>query len=218
MISILKSLGIKTKVALPGVGESMQDHQSMSMRYSVNGTLSGKFLYATMPTARDVFGDRLASVAASTRAKLGQWARQTSALTGGAISALAIEQRYRVQHDLIFKKNSTVAELFPTAAGTTLVAQFWTSLPFSWGSVHLGHKDRIEEPVIDPRTAMFDFDVEMLAAVGKLNQKAYSTAPLSSVISAYDPALPLGSTDEEWKTYVRNTGKFRSPVSVSYLG
>lgn len=204
---ILKKLGIATKVNLPGVGESMQDHPIIAMTYSLKGSISGRIPYATMPTAQDVFGNKTASIAASTSAKLSEWAKAVSASSGGAISPSAIEKRFRIQHDLIFNKNITIAELFPSSTGTGVLAQFWTSMPFSWGSVHLGSKDNINTPTITPNLLSTDFDGEILAAVGRLSQKGYSTPPLSDLItdntSPGYSKLPLNASDEQWATFLR---------------
>ncbi|KAF2177137.1 GMC oxidoreductase [Zopfia rhizophila CBS 207.26] len=161
---ILNKLGIKIKVKLPGVGESMQDHDIIAMTYTLNGsTDGGRIPYANMPTAQDVFGNKTTSIAASTFTKLAEWAKAASISSGGAISPSAIEKRFRIQHDLIFNKNITVAELFPTNTGTGILAQFWTSMPFSWGSVHLGSRDNINEPAITPNLPVIYLDWRDLA-------------------------------------------------------
>lgn len=208
---ILEKLGIEVKVPLPGVGESMQDHNAASLTYALKVNLTGRFPFATMPTAHDVFGNQTSAIAASTRAKLADWAKAASAANGGAISPKAFQKRFQVQHDLIFKKNVTIAELFPTNSGTSVLAQFWTTMAFSWGSVHLGAPDKIDEPVIDPKILFFDFDSQMLAGVGRLNQKAYTTAPLTDLvgtnISPGEDTLPLNATDDQWASFIRGNGK-----------
>lgn len=210
----MKKLGIDVKVNLPGVGESLLDHNivGMTYNYASNDSLdNGRIQFATMPTAQDVFGDKTASIAASSLAKLPEYAKALSATSDGAISASAIEKRFRIQHDLIFKKNVTVAELFPTNTGSNIFAQFWTSMPFSWGSVHLGSKDGIDEPVITPNIMATDFDVEMLTAVGRLSHKAFVTPPLSELIgdntSPGYSILPLNASDKQWATYFKGNGK-----------
>ncbi|KAF2678706.1 GMC oxidoreductase [Lentithecium fluviatile CBS 122367] len=206
---ILSKLGIKIKVKLPGVGESMQDHNIIAMTYALKSSLDGgRIPYATLPTAQDVFGNKTASLAASTSAKLAEWAKALSDLSDGAISPSAIEKRFRIQHDLIFKKNVTVGELFPTNTGTGILAQFWTSMPFSWGSVHLGSKDKFNEPSITPNLfSATDFDLDMLAAVGRLSQKSFATPPLSDLIadnvSPGYSKLPLNASDDQWGTFLK---------------
>ncbi|KOS18115.1 Glucose oxidase [Escovopsis weberi] len=211
---ILSSLGIATKVSLPGVGESMQDHQSVVSVYSLKRPLAGKLPFSTMVTALDLFGGGgpTASVAASTRAKLAQWAQQASAACGGAISAAAALRRFRVQHDLIFRRNATVAELFPTnaAGSSSVVAQYWTTMAFSWGSVHLSAAPGgVARPAIDPRTLAVGLDAEMLERVGRLSQRAYGTAPLGDLFADNTApgygVLPRNATDAQWAAFVRAT-------------
>lgn len=204
---ILKKLGIKTKLSLPGVGESLQDHNIVAMTYSLKQQFVGRIPYATMPTAHDLFGNKTASIASSSLTKIGEYAKQLSSTFDGAISADAIEKRFRVQHDLIFKKNVTVAELFPTNTGDGILAQFWTSMPFSWGNVHLGSRDGIESPVIVPNIMATDFDLKMLTVVGRLSQKAFATTPLSDLIAdnltpGY-AALPLEASDDQWASFLK---------------
>ncbi|GAB1314581.1 Glucose oxidase [Madurella fahalii] len=213
---ILKKLGIETKVNLPGVGESMQDHNGVSMMYGLNGNIEGRIPFATMPTAYDVWGNETSAIAESTRGKLAEWARVVAAGTQGALSPEAVERRFRVQHSLIFEKNITIAELFPTSAGTQILAQFWTSMPFSWGSIHLGAADKTDEPLIDSKLLTIDFDRDMVAGVGRLSQRAYSTAPLTELVATnispgYD-VLPLDATDEQWAAFV--TGNVQNAIHV----
>ncbi|KXX73018.1 Glucose oxidase [Madurella mycetomatis] len=213
---ILKKLGIKTKVNLPGVGESMQDHNGISMMYALNSNIEGRIPFATMPTAYDVWGNETSAIAASARAKLAEWAKVVSASTQGALSPAAIEKRFRVQHSLIFERNATIAELFPTSVGTQILAQFWTSMPFSWGSIHLGAAGKIDEPVIDPGLLTIDFDRDMVTSVGRLSQKAYSTAPLTELVATnispgYD-VLPLDASDDQWADFV--TGNVQNAIHV----
>lgn len=189
----------------------MQDHNGISMMYALNSNIEGRIPFATMPTAYDVWGDETSAIAASTRAKLAEWAKVVSAGTQGALSPAAVEKRFRVQHSLIFERNATIAELFPTSVGDQILAQFWTSMPFSWGSIHLGAADETDEPVIDPGLLTIDFDRDMLASVGRLSQKAYSTAPLTELVASnispgYD-ALPLDASDDQWAGFVTGNSK-----------
>jgi choline dehydrogenase len=69
-----------------------------------------------------------------------------------------METRFRIQHDLIFK-NVTIAHFFPTNMGTDILQQRWTSMPFSWGNVHLASADSIDEPIITPN--LFTFDITL---------------------------------------------------------
>jgi choline dehydrogenase len=62
-----------------------------------------------------------------------------------------------IQHDLIFKKNVTMAEILVGSADILVMSNYWILLPFSRGSVHLGSVDEINTPVCDPRFFLVDF-------------------------------------------------------------
>ena len=197
------------------MGENLQDHNIVGMTYSLSSNFTGRIGYATMPTAQDVFGNKTSSVAAASFKQLPVWAKALSAVTEGALSQKAIEKRFKIQHDLIFNKNVTVAELFPTNTGDGhLLEQYWTSMPFSWGRVHLESRDDINKPAITPNIMATEFDVEMLTAVGRLSQKGYSTPPLSDLIadnvSPGYSKLPLDASDGQWATYLKENGMFRT--------
>jgi choline dehydrogenase len=197
--SILKKLGIATKVALPGVGENMQDHNVAGMSYAPKSPISGHLPYSALPSAQDVFGNETASFAASTLAKSSNWARTASALSDRAISASTIEKRLRIQHNSIFTKNVTIAQLYLSNLASGLFSQFW---PFLLGSVHLALTDKINDHVITLNLLSRDFDIIMLAAVGRLSRKAYSAPPLSDLIVANTSlgysTLPPDVSDEQW--------------------
>ncbi|KAF2850036.1 GMC oxidoreductase [Plenodomus tracheiphilus IPT5] len=203
--TILKKLGVKVKSAVPGVGENMLDHNAMVIVYGTTNNLVGDTPFATLVTAQDVLGNKTAAMAASSGSQISAWAQAASKNTGGAITAKAYEKRFQLQHDLIFKQNVTIAELYPTNLGSAIVSQLWTTHPFSWGSVHLKSLDSFDDPVIDTNIFSLQFDVDLLAAVARTEQKAYSTPPLSTFV-APNQVLPLNATDAQWTSYVRANG------------
>jgi choline dehydrogenase len=161
-----------------------------------------------MPTAHGVFGNNTASIASSSLLKIKEYVEQLSTTFDRAIPSDVIEKRFRVQHELIFKKKVTVAELFPTNTGDRILAQFWTSMPFSWRNVHLGPKDAIDDSVMVPNIMATGFDLDMLTAVGRLSQKAFATAPLHDLIAdnltpGY-ATVPLEAPDDHWASFVKS--------------
>ncbi|KAF1970987.1 GMC oxidoreductase [Bimuria novae-zelandiae CBS 107.79] len=197
-----EKLGVKVKSAMPGVGENMQDHNAMVIGYGTANTLVGDTPFATLVTAQDALGNKMPVLAASSRSQISTWAQAASTYTGGAIDAKTYEKRFQIQHDLIFKQNVTIAELFPTNLGSAIVSQLWTTHPFSWSSVHLKSLVSFDDPVIDPNIFSLQFDIDMLVAVARKEQKAYSTPPLSTFV-APNQVLPTNATDEQWTAYVQ---------------
>ncbi|KAH8678171.1 glucose oxidase [Xylariales sp. PMI_506] len=208
---ILGPLGIETVVDLPGVGESMQDQPINSLAWTSTENITGQAApYVIMTTAQDLFGDNFAALNASTSSSLAAWAQQLASAGAGGISEAALEARFRVQHDLIFGTDITIAEVGVTINEGLLVASFWDLLPFSWGSAHLGGggaPDASGEPLIDPNFLDVAFDVDVIIAAGNLTLTVFNTAPLSSWTADYlvpgDAALPaFNATQAQWDTFV----------------
>lgn len=119
----------------------------------------------------------------------------------------------RVQHDLVFGKGlTTLAEYSAQAVGDgTLNLQFWSLYPFSRGSVHLASSNvsMIDEPRIDPRFNLVDFDVETQIQIGKLARKLRKTDALSSIaagriLPSLD-VLPENATEAQWRDFTKTS-------------
>ncbi|KAI8634699.1 GMC oxidoreductase [Xylariaceae sp. FL1651] len=205
--TLLKELGIKTKIDLPGVGEYLQEQPLTGIAYSGTLNLSGSSApYATFPTAQDLFGSETSAIEASTSAKLADWAKQVTAASNGAVNATNVEKLFRVQHDLIFKQNVTIAETITALYEGYLASSMWLLLPFSWGSVHLTSVDAIDAPAIDPKYFLIDFDLDVQIGLGRLSQKFWNTAPVGDYVTEMvlptEGVLPLNATDEQWTSFI----------------
>lgn len=214
-IRILKSLGIETKVDLPSVGENLIEQPNNILAYS--GDLESlSNAYHTFATVADLFGNDVAAIEASTRASLSKWAQAAVDASGSdALNITAIEKLLHIQHDLLFKKNVTAAEVLTVVAPQGLLASnFWILLPFSRGSVHLGSAEKINEPLINPRFFLADFDLTATVATGKLAQRFWLSGPVN--ISVTEPlipgsdVLPNNATDVQWESYAREYRKASS--------
>lgn len=210
-------------VELPGVGENLQDQPNLSLIYSGSLNVTGYAPYATFATAHDMFGSNTSAVGSMTARNLPEWARRMASKREG-LDAGSLEKILRVQHDLIFSKNVTIAELLTTASEDVLVSAFWALLPFSRGAVHLRSTltDDANDPIIDPAFFAVDFDLSMQVAAGKLAQVYWTEAPAKNyVIENIAPgtsALPLHASDEQWKSYITGSCKYLDPFSVVLVG
>ncbi|PTB72420.1 GMC oxidoreductase [Trichoderma longibrachiatum ATCC 18648] len=206
---ILNRLGIETVVNSPGVGENMIDQSNVALTYSTKDSFPGYAPYATFVNATSLFGDSIDSLAASTKKKIPTWAQHIADESNGAITAEAIENRLQVQHDLIFKKGATIAEILSSASGSTAISAYWDTLPFSRGSVHLSSANDINTPAINPRFLTIDFDLAVQVAIGRLATTFWTTPPISAVIEArVDPnstILPQKATDAQWENFTRSS-------------
>lgn len=176
--------------------------------------------YHTFVTASDLFGHDVDAVEASTRASLRKWAEAVVVASGSdAVNISALEQRLRIQHNLLFKGNITAAEtLTVVAPGGVLASNFWILFPFSRGSVHLQSVEKLDEPLIDSRLFLADFDRNATIAIGKLTQKFWLSEPMNTfVVGPAVPGrseLPYNATNAQWMTYARDYGKSQCPLNV----
>lgn len=216
--SILKKNGIETKIELFGVGEHLQEQPNTSLQYSSKINVTGTAPYATFVTAQDIFGDQTSVVAAATDSKLSEWAQKVSGINNGAINASQLENIFRIQHDLIFKRNITVAETLTSASANVLYSAFWLLLPFSRGSVHLKSTEDIDDPAIDPEYFLIDFDLTVQTAIGRLSQELWYTAPVNDLVISNlapgDATLPRNATDDQWAAFIASTRKLILSLSI----
>lgn len=189
----------------------MQDQELVTIQFASPEDIEGYLPYATFVTAQDLFGDDVSSVADETRAKIPAWAQVVSESGGGALSPEVLETRFRIQHDLIFKDNTSIVEIVPFSGGGVIGGAFWTLLPFSLGNVHLNTSSAADYPTIAPNFLAVDFDIQVLTAAGRLVRKHFGTAPLSDWVTDQTglgtPAT--NATDSEWKDYILGSGKLR---------
>ncbi|KAK7755135.1 hypothetical protein SLS62_002950 [Diatrype stigma] len=199
--AIISQLGIDTTVELPGVGENLQDQPNVALIYAGKTNVTGVVPYATFVNAYDIFGSKTASVADTTNASLSNWALVVQEASGGAMSRKVLERLFRIQHDLIFKDNVTIGEILTNAAGSNFISVFWFLLPFSRGSVHLTETEAVDQPAIDPKFFLIDFDLALQIELGRISQQFWYTSPVDSLVASGTTELPLNASDAEWLSY-----------------
>jgi choline dehydrogenase len=164
MSRLLSQYGIKTKVALPAVGENMQDQMNSVLKYTSSQEFDGITPYTVFPTAAQVLG----STFSSPTGEVEGWVDAVSAYTSGFPSKAAFDKIFRVQLGLMFNQSVPVAEVYTGVSASTWVSSFnWLQMPFSRGSVHIGSTDPLKPPVIDPRFGLVDFDLQVGIATAK---------------------------------------------------
>lgn len=213
-IRILESLGIETQVDLPSVGENLIEQTNIVLAYS--GDLeSSASAYHTFVTAADLFGSDITAVEASTRASLSKWAQAAVDASGSdALNITAVEKLLSIQHDLIFKRNITAAEIITVIAPGLLASNYWYLLPFSRGSVHLGSAEQINNPLIDPRYFLADFDLNATVITGKMAQKYWLSEPMNTFVAEPlipgSDVLPNNATNSQWESFSQQYCEFSS--------
>lgn len=217
-VSLLNSLGIETRIDLPGVGEYLQEQPNTAIAYYYTQDLTGFVPYATFSTAEDLFGDERASIEASTLSRIPAWAEKVAAASNGAVDAANVEKLFRTQHDLIFRQNVTLGETITAISPGIVASAMWLLLPFSWGSVHLTSINAINAPAIDPRYFSVDFDLEVQIGLGRVAQEFWHTEPIAEFVGdnvlPEEGVLPLNATDEQWTSFISDTCEYY-PLSFS---
>lgn len=198
---ILDSLGIDTVIDLPGVGENLQEQPNSNIMFSGTLNVSGTgTTYSTFGTAEDIFGPNKSIIAASTNASLARYAQLAATASHDRVNVSALEQIFLLQHDLIFSKNVTISETLTDYTSGFFLSVWWSLLPFSRGSVHLGSVDKIDQPVIDPRYFLADIDMVSQIAIGKQAHTLWHTGPVEEYVVTNLTADP--TSDEEWARYI----------------
>lgn len=200
---MLSDLGIDTIINLPGVGENLQEQPNSDLLFTANFTVAGIAPYATFGTADDIFGSERSALADQTRGNLTQYAQAIASASNTGLNTTAIEQVLRVQHDLMFTKNVTISETITLSILGYFLSAHWLLLPFSRGSVHLRGCDQINNPAIDPRYFLIDFDMTQQVRIGQQAQKFWQSPPMSEYITG--DVLGAFTSDEEWVEFIENS-------------
>ena len=212
---ILDKHGIKTVVDLPTVGENMIDQANIVNGYLATKNSTDYSPYAVFANARDIYGDKVQSVAQETKASLRQWARQISEASGGAVKAEALEHIYNIQHDLVFNEHTTISETLIMLQENYIFSIYWALLPFGRGSVHLSSPRNLSSPAINPAFFSLPHDLSTSTAIGRAATRFWRTAPASGLVGGglvvpNSTTLPADATDAQWGAFLRGTAASNS--------
>lgn len=209
--NLLRPMGIDVVLDLPTVGENLIDQPNVAILYGSSYNATEITPYATFATADKLFGrERATELAESTKSRLADWAKGIAEASRGAVAAGAVEKQLNIQHELIFERKVTIAEILTGAFPNNLASVSWALLPFSRGSVHLTSAENkdIDNPLINPRLLSNDFDMETQIASSKLSRELWETSPAKELASGGPKTptreqVPLNATDEQWRAFIR---------------
>ncbi|KAJ5654166.1 hypothetical protein N7490_001169 [Penicillium lividum] len=218
---ILSKYGIETKIDLPTVGENLQDQMNNGLAYDskINYTKSAD--YVAYPSAEQLFTNATA-VGAQLLRKLPAYAAQVASANGNVTRAADIERFFKIQWDLIFKSGIPVAEILLEPSGYTYDTEYWGSVPFSRGNIHISSADPTAPATIDPKYFMLDFDLHAQVEAARFIREIFKTEPFADM--AGDETSPgfstvaVNSGDEGWSSFLKSN--FRSnfhPITTAAM-
>ncbi|KAJ7763137.1 hypothetical protein DFH07DRAFT_939310 [Mycena maculata] len=209
--SILKPLGITTQIDLKTVGKNLQEQTMNSLGANGNGfdkDGNGPSDCIAYPNIYQLFGSEASTKVAQIQGNLSAWATSQA---GSALSAVALEEIYQVQADLIINSNAPVVELFSdTGFPADIGIDMWQLLPFSRGSVKITSTDPFTYPTVKVNYFSVSMDLDMQVAGARLARRIITSPPLSSLSTGEvipGSAVPDNAergTDAAWQKWIKN--------------
>ncbi|EOD48295.1 putative glucose oxidase protein [Neofusicoccum parvum UCRNP2] len=205
---ILSRANVTAKVPLPGVGENLIDQINNGVYYATpnNKTYKGLANYVSYPNVTDIFGaEAAARLASSVHDALPTWASEIAAQNNNATNTSTLLSLLEVQHSLLFDAQVPVAELLHVPA-EYFGSEYWGTLPFARGNVHIASSDPSAPATINPNYFMFDFDLDVQVGVAKFFRRLFSTGELAELAGdELQPGMATVAEDapeDEWTDWV----------------
>ncbi|KAJ5165850.1 hypothetical protein N7492_006146 [Penicillium capsulatum] len=218
---VLSKHGIDTKINLPTVGENLQDQMNNGLAWDSKTKYSGSASYVAYPSADQLFPNATA-VGSKLLDQLPAYAAQVASANGNVTTASDIYRFFKIQWDLIFKSHIPVAEILMEPSGSTYDIEYWGSVPFSRGNIHISSADPTAAARIDPKYFMLDFDFHAQTEAARFIRKMFKTEPLASMAGEEtEPGLSsvaADAGDEGWSHFIKS--KYRSnfhPISTASM-
>lgn len=160
-------------------------------------------IYATI---HDIFGNETESVRQTLQANLAKFAARTAEVSGGTMKASDLEHLFQAQFDLIFERNTPVAEVVAKPGGGNVIAtEYWSLLPFARGNVHISSAKPLSMPTIDPNYFIFDYDLKIQIAIARFIRSVLASEPANSLVASESTpgfsTVPVNASDEEWTNW-----------------
>lgn len=174
--------------------------------------------YVSYPSASQLFPNS-SSVGAQLLKKLPAYAAQVASENGNVTRAEDILRFFKIQWDLIFKSHIPVAEILVEPSGNTYTMEYWGSVPFSRGNIHISSPDPTAPANIDPKYFMLDFDLQSQAEAARFIRKLFKTEPFANTAGEETApglsTIPAGADDASWASYLKSHCTFRYSPNIS---
>lgn len=232
--AVLAAAGVPLLLALPGVGENLQDHLRVQSSYQLHPNYTSfDFLRSnttfvnqqmalyneSKPSEYDYTGSGYTYMNwlqalgnDSQLISLAEAASDGSPVDKKKLEYLTTKDGSSVpQLEVIFSDGYTGTKGYPLANSTLYGKGFFTLISavmhtFSKGSIHINSSSIENKPVINPNYCSNDYDIQALTEAAKYNRKIAQTYPMSQAwIDEYEPGLDVVTNDAQWREYVLNT-------------
>ncbi|CAG8043833.1 unnamed protein product [Penicillium nalgiovense] len=220
--NILRQFDIPVQVNISTVGENLQDQTNNGFSYEGNDIWLGSPTFSALPSADDIFGENVPTIASGVNSSLAEYAKRVSEHSNGAVQEGNVLAAFQLQHDQIFKSQVPYAEIVFLPIGNSFSSEYWPLLPFSRGSVHINSTDGSQPPSINPNYFMFGQDLNAHADVARYIRNAFSTPPLRTIVGEElapgQKHVPENASDSIWEGWVKS--KYRSnfhPVGTASM-
>ncbi|CAE6496195.1 unnamed protein product [Rhizoctonia solani] len=231
--SLMTSLNIDSVVDLPGVGQNLQDHESTSVSWTVDGATwwdlmsndtlqaqqlaewradgTGLWTYineaVAYPSIQDIMGTTVDT-----------WLNTVSSGLSSSLSSLStsqsldstvlkgITQQFNAQLDML--KNSVgQLEIIMTMLSGAGSAGIQVAQQHAWsrGALMINSSSAFDYPSINPNYLLNSWDVDIMTAGIKYARTIAATAPMSSYLKTESTATSASTTDTAIATYIANS-------------
>ncbi|OCH83835.1 alcohol oxidase [Obba rivulosa] len=213
---ILQAAGVPIQVALPGVGQHLQDHISSQVVWpksegmAPNGTSSPFLSFINSATAYANITNLLGDSAFAFQSQIaGQLPQSSATLAPSQYPEVVAgyEAIYNITLRQFLMSPVGQVEILFSLTGTALGAQsvaIQAALqhPFSQGRIWINSSDPFDYPVIDPQYLSHSADTVILREGLKLARTLGNTSPLSSAMQTELVPGPSVSSDDDWDAWL----------------
>lgn len=190
----------------------------LNFNVSGNNTYNGTTSAVAYITVDDLYGPDASDFTASIQAALPSYAAAIAARNSNAASESDVLELLRAQARMLFSAGTPAMELrHLSGGGGNLSCEFWGTMPFARGSVHINSSASLTGgatatttaaagpplPLADPAYWMFDYDTSLQVAASRYVRRLYlHTAPLRDLVAfegypGFD-AVAEDASDEVW--------------------
>ncbi|KAJ7860402.1 alcohol oxidase [Mycena olivaceomarginata] len=218
--TVLESVGIETRVHLPGVGENVQEHVFATVVSEIRPEVVSELYQAS---GAGIFGMAPTCVAFVPLASISP-AHDTlqmslAELINGAISSKHISPSLQKQYEIQLKHQGIkepscefiLWPLFrpvpnmPAPGKQCLTISTLLNHPLSRGSIHITSSDPLVSPSIDPKYFQYEYDLLQLVEQVKFGRKIFDQGSIRKLLTGNELTPgPDVQTDEEIADFVKS--------------